>query len=81
MGKSAGSGKKFWREQFPTTEGSPEAPYWRKTCDLCPAKGLYRWGNKVVCRAHLEALKADMEKASNKWASRFGTYYKGKDNG
>lgn len=68
-------GKQFWKMPADQLAGPPpEAPYWRRTCDLCEGRGIYRFGKKVVCRAHQEALRADLEKAAKVWESKYGQY-------
>lgn len=68
-------GKQFWKPSANKTEKPPQDhPYWRKTCDICGGKGTHRFGKKVVCRGHLEALREDMERDSKKWAGKQARY-------
>jgi len=68
-------GKQFWRQPADQIAGPPpDAPYWRKTCDVCGGRGIYRCGKKVVCRAHKELLRGDLEQAAKMWASKYGMY-------
>ena len=68
-------GKQFWKmPKEQTVAPPPEHPYWRKNCDLCEGKGIYRVGKKVVCRAHKEALRGELDKQAVYWESKYGQF-------
>tara|TARA_R110000868_G_scaffold297468_5_gene557801 strand:+ start:637 stop:921 length:285 start_codon:yes stop_codon:yes gene_type:complete len=68
-------GKQFWKQQADQIAGPPpDAPYWRKTCDFCGGRAIYRFGKKVACRACQGHLRADLEKAAQMWAAKYGEY-------
>lgn len=78
MGRTRTSGRKgaqFWDTSPEQRKGelekaSRESSYWRKTCDLCEGKAIYRWGRKAVCRAHKGELEADIERSKAKLVYR-----------
>jgi hypothetical protein len=75
MGKSAGSGKQFWRQ--PADQRVPPDPnsaYFKKECDYCQAKAIYHWKKKATCRDHKYLLEAALKRDSLNWEARFGKY-------
>ena len=70
----AGGGQ-FWKQPAEQIAGpAPDSAYYKRKCDLCDDKAIYRWGQKAVCRAHLSELDSDLRRASDKWESHFGQF-------
>jgi len=71
-------GKQFWKQPAEQVEApAADSAYYRRTCDLCSEKAIYRWGKKAVCGEHKDTLKPDLEKSSLRWEALFGQYSNG----